>query len=62
MVEAASAGSLASAKLYARSGSSAIAVPIAITANPNQIQFTSGLTTICRLADWSCRSKAGITM
>ena len=37
------AGTLASANEYARSGRSAMPVPRAITPNPNQIQFTSGL-------------------
>ena len=41
---AASAGSLAAAKLNARSGNSAIAVPIARIPNPNHSQLTSGLT------------------
>ena len=55
-------GARATAKLYARSGSSAMPVPSAMTPNPSQIQFTSGFTTTCKLADWSFKSKAGSTM
>ncbi len=51
VVSASVAGSFASAKEYAFSGSSAMPVPNARTPKPSQIQLTSGLSTICRLAD-----------
>ena len=38
------------------SGSSAIPVPNASSANPNQIQFTSGFTVTWNVADWSLMS------
>ena len=48
---AASAGSFVSANAKLHYGRSAMPVPSAITPNPNQIQFTSGLTTSCSVAD-----------
>ena len=45
------AGILASANVNDRSGSSAMPVPSAMTPKPTQIQFTSGLTTSCSVAD-----------
>ena len=43
------------------SGSSAIPVPNASSANPNQIQFTSGFTVTWNVADWSLMSYAAST-
>ena len=44
LVVTAPSGIFATANANARSGKSAMPVPIAITAKPNQIQLTSGLT------------------
>ena len=62
MAVAAGAGTLAVARPTARSGSSASRVPNARMPKPNQIQLTSGLTTTCRVTDWSWQVEAGITM
>ena len=47
---AATAGTFTPATASARSGSSAMTVPIASMPNPSQIQFTSGLTTTWNVA------------
>ena len=57
MLVAASAGSFAVANEYARSGSNAMPVPIAMMPNPNQTQLTSGFTWISRIA--VCDSTSG---
>ena len=53
VVATSGAGNFAIANANVRSGNSTMPVPSAMTANPNQIQFTSGLMTISRFAVWS---------
>src|SRR5713226_10488466 len=56
VVAALASGTFSTANAYIRSGSKAIAVPRANTPKPTQIQSTSGLIVISRLAVWVARS------